>query len=280
MIHDHRICQLGEGALWHPRRQQFFWFDILAGRMLSQDDAGRPLEWRFGRMASAAGWIDDHRLLVATDTALIVMDLRDGATHAEFPLESDRADTRSNDGRADRQGGFWIGTMGRKAEAGAGAIYRFHRGTIRRLVDGITIPNAICFSPDGRTAHYADTDRGMVWRQPLDADGWPVGERQVWLDLSGQGWSPDGAVIDAAGGFCCAIWGQGAVVRFDAQGRQTHRWDVGGVHSSCPAFGGADLTQLLVTTARDGIDNPDDAQGKTWRVGAGLSGLPEPQVIL
>ena len=86
--------------------------------------------------------------------------------------------------------------------------------------------------------------------------------------------------MDAAGGFCCAIWGQGAVVRFDPDGRQTHRWDVGGRHSSCPAFGGPGLSQLLVTTARDGIDHPDDDQGKTWRLDAGLTGLPEPRVIL
>ncbi|TBN42716.1 SMP-30/gluconolactonase/LRE family protein [Paracoccus subflavus] len=280
MIHDHRICQLGEGALWHPERGQFFWFDILGRRLLSQDDGGGPLEWRFDRMASAAGWSDRDRLLIATETGLSVMDLRGGDLDRIADLEAGNAATRSNDGRADRQGGFWIGTMGKKAEPGAGAIHRFHRGEIRTLVDTITIPNSICFSPDGGTVHYSDTDRRIVWRQGLDADGWPIGERQVYLDLSAQGWSPDGAVIDAAGGFCCAIWGQGAVVRFDADGRQTHRWDVGGRQSSCPAFGGPGLSQLLVTTARDGIDNPDDAQGKTWLLDAGLSGLPEPRVIL
>ena len=280
MIHDHRICQLGEGPLWHPERGQFFWFDILGRRLLSQDADGGPLEWGFAEMASAAGWIDRDRLLIATETGLSVLDLRGGDPERIAALEAGNAATRANDGRADRQGGFWIGTMGKAAEPGAGAIYRFYRGEIRRLVGGITIPNAICFSPDGRTAHYADTDRGIVWRQPLDGDGWPIGERQVWLDLSAQSWSPDGAVMDATGGFCCAIWGQGAVVRFDPDGRQTHRWDVGGRHSSCPAFGGPGLSQLLVTTARDGIDHPDDDQGKTWRLDAGLTGLPEPRVIL
>lgn len=280
MIHDHRICQLGEGPLWHPERGQFFWFDILGRRLLSQGAHGEPLEWGFAEMASAAGWIDRDRLLIATETGLSVLDLRGGDPDRIAALEAGNAATRSNDGRADRQGGFWIGTMGKAAEPGAGAIYRFYRGDIRRLVGGITIPNAICFSPDGGTAHYADTDRGIVWRQPLDGDGWPIGERQVWLDLSAQGWSPDGAVMDAAGGFCCAIWGQGAVVRFDPDGRQTHRWDVGGRHSSCPAFGGPGLSQLLVTTARDGIDDPDGDQGKTWRLDASLTGLPEPRVIL
>lgn len=278
MIHDHRHCELGEGALWHPERRQFFWFDILSKQLLSQDDSG-PLEWRFDRIASAAGWIDRDRLLVATETGLAVLSLADGTLTDVAAVEADNPATRSNDGRADRQGGFWFGTMGKKAEKGAGAIYRYYRGELRKLVDGITIPNSICFSPDGGVAHYSDTDRGIVWRQDLDTDGWPVGDPQVWLDLSAQGWSPDGAVIDAQGGFCCAVWGQGAVMRFDADGNRTHHLAVGGRHSSCPAFGGPDLSHLLVTTAREGIEAPDDAQGKTYRLEPDLTGLAEPQVV-
>ncbi|MDQ1900993.1 SMP-30/gluconolactonase/LRE family protein [Paracoccus sp. WLY502] len=280
MIHDNRQCQLGEGAFWHPERQQFFWFDILGRRLLSQDADSKPLEWGLDRIASAAGWIDRDRLLVATETGLAVLSLEDGSLTEVAKVEADNPATRSNDGRADRQGGFWFGTMGKKGEPGKGALYRFHRGEIRKLVDPITIPNSLCFSPDGRTVHYSDTDRSIVWRQGLDGDGWPVGNRQVYLDLSAQGWSPDGAVIDADGGFCCAIWGQGAVMRFDADGNRTHEWKVGGQHSSCPAFGGPGLSHLLVTTALDGIEDPDDAQGKTYLLETGLAGLPEPQVIL
>ncbi|QIR85867.1 SMP-30/gluconolactonase/LRE family protein [Paracoccus sp. AK26] len=280
MIHDNRQCQLGEGAFWHPERQQFFWFDIKGKRLLSQQADGSPLEWRFDRMASAAGWIDRDRLLIATETGLAILSLADGALTDVAAVEADNPATRSNDGRADPQGGFWFSTMGRNGEPGLGAIYRFYRGEVRRLVDPITIPNAICFSPDGATVHYSDTDRSIVWRQGLDGDGWPVGEPRVFLDLSAQDWSPDGAVTDADGGFCCAIWGQGAVVRFDAQGQQTHRFDVDGRQSSCPSFGGADLSDLLVTTAFDGIEDPDPAQGKTYLVQTGLTGRPEPRVIL
>lgn len=280
MIHDNRQCQLGEGAFWHPERQQFFWFDILGRRLLSQDAEGQPLEWGLDRIASAAGWIDRDRLLIATERGLAVLSLADGALTDIAAVEADRPDTRSNDGRADRQGGFWFGTMGNKGESGAGALYRFYRGEVRKLRDAITIPNSICFSPNGGTVHYSDTDCGIVWRQGLDGDGWPIGERQIYLDLSGQGWSPDGAVIDAESGFCCAIWGQGAVMRFDRDGQRTHVWDVGAQHSSCPAFGGPHMSDLLVTTAWDGIENPDAAQGRTYRLATDLTGLPEPRVIL
>ena len=66
---DARVCQLGEGPLWHPDRQQYFWFDITGRRLLSrtQDEA---LEWDLPEMASAAGWIDRDTLMIATETGL------------------------------------------------------------------------------------------------------------------------------------------------------------------------------------------------------------------
>lgn len=278
-IFDTRPCALGEGPLWHPERRQFLWFDILGQRLLSQDADG-PREWRFDRMASAAGWTCRDRLLIATETGLAVLDMASGTLTDLVAIEADRPDTRSNDGRADRQGGFWFGTMGKHAEPGAGAIYRYYRGQVRRLYDAISIPNAICFAPDGGSAFFTDTAQGIVWRQALDSDGWPMGERQQFLDLAAQGLEPDGAVIDAEGGFCCAIWGAGAVIRFDPRGRQTHRFDVGGLHSSCPAFGGPDLRQMLVTTALQGVKAPDAAQGLTYLADTPLQGLAEPRVIL
>lgn len=113
-LFDPRICELGEGAFWHPERGQPFWFDIHGRRLLSRLD-GQELEWRFDEKASAMGWIDRDRVLVATETALRCLDLSDGALTLVAPLEADRPDTRSNDGRADPMGGFWIGTMAHDA---------------------------------------------------------------------------------------------------------------------------------------------------------------------
>lgn len=278
-IFDDRACELGEGALWHPELQQFFWFDILGRRLLTRDASG-PREWSFDRLASAAGWIDRDRLLVATETGLAVFTLSSGRLDDLISVDADRPDTRSNDGRADRQGGFWFGTMGKAAQAGQGAIYRFCRGEVRRLVDAVTIPNSICFSPDGRTAYFSDTRRRMIWRLDLDADGWPASEPGEFLDMTPDGLSPDGAQVDSEGGLWVALWGQGAVIRLDAQGQQTARVEVGGQQSSCPCFGGSDLRQMLVTTAYEGMDLPDAGEGLTYLVTPGATGLPEPRVVL
>lgn len=278
-IFDSRVCQLGEGPLWHPERQQFFWFDITGRRLLSRDADG-PREWQFDLMASAAGWVSRDQLLIGTETGLELLDVETSKREPIAGIEADNPATRSNDGRADRQGGFWIGTMGKKAEAGKGAIYRYYRGEVRQLRKGISIPNAICFSRDGGLAYYADTREAKVWTQALDQDGWPQGEPRLFLDLRAEGLRPDGAVIDSEGTFCVACWGAGAVIRFAPDGQQLERVEVGGRHSSCPAFGGSDLRDLLVTTALQGIEAPDDSQGVTYMAHAEVPGLAEPQVIL
>lgn len=185
-IYDNRRCSLGEGALWHPERQQLFWFDIIGKRLLSVQD-GQQLEWQFDNNVSAAGWIDRDNLLIASDNAFLTLNLETGAVTHLLDLEADNATTRSNDGRADPWGGFWIGTMGRKAEPGAGTIYRLFQGEVRPLFRGITITNTICFAPDGSQAYFSDTARQQIMVQPLDEDGWPQGDARVFLDLSGSG---------------------------------------------------------------------------------------------
>ena len=272
-----RVCALGEGPLWHPLRRQLFWFDILGKRLLTRTEAG-PQEWRFPEHASAAGWIDEDHLLIATETALRRFRIPTGEHEKLADLDHRNPATRSNDGRADPQGGFWIGTMGKGAEPRAGGIHRFHRGAVETLFPDITIPNAICFSPDGRTAYFADTPDQRVHRVPLDADGWPSADPEPFIDLRPDGLFPDGAVTDAEGALWIAQWGAGRVARHLPDGRFDRALPVPGLHATCPAFGGEDLADLFVTTATQDLTDPDDAQGLTYRLRPGVSGRPEPAV--
>jgi sugar lactone lactonase YvrE len=282
MIHDTRPCELGEGPFWHPVREQLFWFDIL-NRTLHSQAGGEALSWAFPEMVSAAGWTGPDGLVLASESGLSAFALSSGAR--TLLCAAGRAETRSNDGRADRQGGFWFGTMGKRAEKGAGAIWRWYRGELRQLFPGITIPNAICFTPDGRAAHFADTVTGMVMKVALDAQGWPGRAPEPWLDLTADGLNPDGAVIDAEGRFWNAQWGAGRVAAYAPDGRFVTSVETPGApHASCPAFGGPGMTTLFITTAREGLDaaaraaNP--ASGQVFAFPGIARGLPEPQVIL
>ncbi|WP_420004558.1 SMP-30/gluconolactonase/LRE family protein [Arenibacterium sp. LLYu02] len=271
-------CTLGEGPLWHPERQQLFWFDILNKRMLSVEGDEERI-WQFDECVSAAGWVDQDTLLMASETGLWRFDLETEERVLVCPLEADNKVTRSNDGRADPWGGFWIGTMGFNAEKGAGAIYRYYRGELRKLVGDVTISNAICFAPDRSCAYYTDTDIGQIMRQPLDAsDGWPLGEPEVFLDLSGEDFGVDGAVVDAKGNLWNAQWGAGRVACYSPKGALLETILVPTPQSSCPAFGGADLSTLFVTTAAEGVETPP--AGQTFTAPTTTVGQREHQVIL
>jgi len=282
-LYDPRHCKLGEGPLWHPERQQFFWFDITGQRLLSRD-GDTPLEWHFAENVSAAAWTGRDTLLIASETRLFNFNLTTGASDTVAALEADNPGTRSNDGRADPQGGFWIGTMGKSGEADAGAIYRYYRGELRQLYAPITVSNSICFAPDGSRAYYADTAAGQIMTQPLDAQGWPKGTPDIFIDMRVDRLKPDGSVTDAAGNLWNAQWGASRVAQYSPTGALLQTIAFPARHTSCPAFGGTDLTTLFCTTAQQGIAPEilaaEPGNGQTFAAETDTTGTPEPQVIL
>lgn len=277
---DHRRCQIGEGPFWHPLRQQLFWLDIQNATLLSKYQ-DQDLEWKFDELISALGWIDKTTLLIVSETGFWQFDIQSGEHQVMCSLESEDPLNRANDGRADPYGGFWVGTMSKTVEAGKGAIYRFYRGEVRQLFDRLSIPNSICFSPDGAYAYFTDSLVRKIMRQPLDGHGWPVGQADVFLDFSREPFLPDGSVVDQDGALWNAQWGAGRVVRYLPTGEASNIIKTAGLHSSCPAFGGKDFNTLYITTALEGITNPDADQGKLYRLeGLEFKGLAEHQVLL
>lgn len=276
-VFDERQCTLGEGPLWHPERQQLFWFDILNKRLLSRDN-GTEKTWQFDEYVSAAGWVSRTELLIASSSKLFLFNLETEASAKICDLEADNAVTRSNDGRADPKGGFWIGTMGFGAEKNAGSIYRYYKGELRKLFSDITISNAICFSPDGKTAYFADTDTLTIQKVALDAEGWPAGAPSLFVDLSADGFNPDGAVVDSEGFLWNAHWGANHVARYTADGKFAEAVSMPAKQISCPAFGGADLQTLFATSAAEGLTG--EYEGKTYFAQVKVRGQSEHRVLL
>ncbi|MBC6407297.1 MAG: SMP-30/gluconolactonase/LRE family protein [Rhodobacteraceae bacterium] len=247
--YDTRSCTLGEGPLWHPERQQLFWFDIMGHHLLTQDANG-PRQWQFDEAVSAAGWVDQDTLLIASASGLWRFDIRSGARYPIVEMEAENSVTRSNDGHADPWGGFWIGTMGHHVEPKAGAIYCFYCGTLTELYDEISVPNSISFNHDQRYAYFTDTPTQIVLRQALNPEqGWPLGDPELWLYLRAGDLNPDGAVIDAAGQVWVAQWGTVPVVTYDPDGTFQSAIPVEVRQTTCPAFGGPDFTTLYCTSA-------------------------------
>jgi len=280
-VYDSTRCQLGEGPLWHPEQKRLYWFDILSSRLYCRD--GDELEqWDFDEHVSAAGWMGGTRLLVASETALAVFETKTGQSEFLCALEADNPVTRSNDGRADPWGGFWIGTMGKAAEPGAGAIYRFYRGELRKLFANITVSNAISFPPDAGFACFTDTRSRVVQSVALDeATGWPKDDPEPYLDLNPRGRNPDGAVFGADGTLWVAEWGASGVTGYDAAGTEVAAFNAPASQVSCPAFGGADLCTLFGTSAIQGLDpDQEPAAGQTFAWDTEFVGQAEHRVIL
>lgn len=278
-------CELGEGPFWHPLLDRLFWFDILNRTMLSADADGRIVDRVvFKDTVAAAAVIDKDHLAVAQSGVLLNYDLTSDTSTPIIEIESDIPGNRTNDSRVDPSGGFWIGTMGRRAEAGAGSVYQYKSGKLTRILSGIRIPNSTCFSPDGRTAYFTDAGRVII-KCALDPEtGLPIGEWTEFATIEGPG-GADGAVVDSEGFLWSARWGGSRVVRMAPDGRVDRIVEVPGVSRvSCPAFGGKDGKTLYLTTAREGASPEELAHepyaGSVFAVQVDVPGSPDPLLAL
>lgn len=276
-------CQLGEGPLWVKDR--LYWFDILAKRLYHCAADGSDRQFiQFDEYFSAGALTQTDDLLLASETGLWRFNPSSQALTKVIDVEADNPVTRSNDGRADRQGGFWFGTMGKNAEAKAGALYRYYQGEVRCMRSDLTIPNALCFSPDGRIGYFADTALSKIYRWNLDLQGWPHNEPEDWVDVSELGLSPDGAVIDSQGYLWSAQWGNARLVRYEAYGQVDAVIHLPVSQPSCLAFAATDLQRLFVTSATDGLSPEALAKeplaGSVLEVRVPIAGYPEGVVQL
>ncbi|MEH3144119.1 MAG: SMP-30/gluconolactonase/LRE family protein [Methylobacterium frigidaeris] len=285
-ILDAPRAHLGEGPSYDPDRDTAWWVDILEKRLFEAPLAGDAVAVHaLPVMASAIAEIDGTRHLLAAEDGLYVRDRADGRLARHCPLESDEPRTRSNDGRVHPCGALWISTMGRDAEPGLGSIYHVAGERVTRLYGGLAIPNAICFSPDGATAYFVDTDVGLLHRVAVDpATGLPAGDPGVLYDHRGGEGGLDGAVVDEAGRIWCARWGASCLDAYTPEGERVRTVPVPATRPSCPTFAGRDLTHLLVTSAYEGMDEAerraDPEHGRTFLLDLGTRGLIEPRFRL
>lgn len=281
----HVNSELGEGPSYDPATDTAWWFDI-KGRKLHElhlgSSAKRVHEFPF--MGSVFAVIDPARQLIASDDGLFVRHVDSGRLERLGAIE-DKPECRSNDGRVHQSGALWIGTMGRSAEKGAGAIYHV-AGTsagirVTKLYSNVSIPNGICFSPEGAVAYFTDSAVNHFMRVAVDpTTGLPVGAPEILSDESGSPGDIDGAVCDADGLIWNARWGAGTIDVYRPDGTKIRRHAVPVTQPSCPAFVGAKADRLLVTSAWQGMDQAGRASdihaGRTLELGVTVRGRFEP----
>jgi L-arabinonolactonase len=253
--------QLGEGVLWCERSERVWWTDIQRGVLWCHVPAtGKTSSWNMPeRLGSFALTQDDGTLLLGLASRLAFFHLSTGIVDTICEIEPEQETTRLNDGRCDRFGNFVFGTLNEEPRrAKIGSFYRLNADLhLEKLpLGGVAIPNSICFSPDGRSMYYCDSTVRTI--HCCDYGPWldDICNDRIFVDLRGGPGSPDGSTVDSRGGVWNAQWGASRVVRYAPDGSRDCIIPVPVSQPSCVCFGGSNLTQLYITTARDEL--PED----------------------
>lgn len=271
--------RLGEVPLWSPSRGSLFWIDVRKPALYScAPGPGTVRTFPLPELVGSFCETSKGRVMLALKSGLHFIDLESGELQPWFDPEPALPNNRLNDGKCDRQGRFWVGSMNDGDRIPSGTLYSvLGNGVSVGHISGITIPNSLAWSPDGKRMYFADTPTKRILVYDFDTDdGVPCNPR-TFVDMSSHAGRPDGATVDAEGCLWSAHIHAGQVVRYTPDGRQDRiiQLPVTGV-TSC-AFGGTRLDTLFITTATQGLtdqarlDQP--LAGALFAVNAGVSGV-------
>jgi sugar lactone lactonase YvrE len=279
--------RIGESPLWSVAEQALWWVDI-EGRWLHRFDWAlrAPGHWQLPERVGSIALHARGGLVVALESRIVHVrtdgeELAIVDTLAPAPWAGRRDDMRFNDGRCDRDGRFWVTGMVRDVALGdaSGALYRLdERGLSPPLVDGLVTGNGLAFDAAGRTLYLSDSHPRVrrVWAFDLDAGGLPL-RRREFVDMHRHAGRPDGAAVDAEGGYWTCANDAGLVHRFTPDGRLDRSIEVPVRKPAMCAFGGPDLDLMFITSIRpdDGSGGDPELAGAVFVTRPGVAGLPE-----
>ncbi|MBC8720557.1 MULTISPECIES: SMP-30/gluconolactonase/LRE family protein [Paraburkholderia] len=284
----------GESPVWRAAEQALYWVDIPAKKIVRGSLAtGQRSEWLLPEQVACIAFDHAGTVLAGCETGLFALTLADASKAAsgepltaslrklaapEFP----HGGMRFNDGRCDRQGRFWAGTMVMDMAAAipGGALYRFdEKGVLSApVVASLITQNGLGWSPDGTTMYLSDSHplRRLIWAFDYDVDSGEPRNRRVFADLHHYSGRPDGAAVDADGCYWICANDAGLLLRFTPQGKLDRQVPVPAIKPAMCAFGGRDLDTLFVTSIRP-ANGASEHDGHVFALRPGVSGLPEPE---
>ncbi|MFO2462877.1 SMP-30/gluconolactonase/LRE family protein [Pseudomonas sp. 15FMM2] len=279
---------VGESPVWVPEENALYWVDIPNGVLQRWDAAhGLVKRWKGAQMLACIARHNQGGWVAGMETGFFQLNTHDGdrlEATALASVEHTRPDMRLNDGRCDRQGRFWAGSMvlNMDANAAEGVLYRYATGeTPRAVLHDFVTPNGLAFSPDGRTMYLSDSHPSVqrIWAFDYDTDTGTPSNRREFVDMNHHLGRPDGAAIDAEGCYWICANDAGLVHRFTPDGRLDRSLSVPVKKPTMCAFGGSQLDTLFVTSIRD--DNTQySVAGGVFALNPGVKGLEEPTFTL
>jgi sugar lactone lactonase YvrE len=274
--------KLGEVPVWDVAEQALYWVDI-EGELLQRHvpATGETRVWRMPERIGSFALREKGGLVCAFASGFAFYDLeREAVEWIARPDTNPR--NRFNDGKCDRRGRFWAGTMDDRLTDHTGALYRLDPDlTVRTLETGVGISNSLAWSPDDRTFYFADTIDRAIYAYDYDPPTGSIANRRVLADHADQPGNPDGSTNDEKGFLWNAQWDGWRLVRFAPDGRVDRVVELPVQKPTSCMFGGPDLRTLYVTSAVWDLAGPA-LERQPWAGGllaldVGVRGLPEPR---
>ena len=270
----HSADTLGEGPVWDERSGTLYWTDILGERIHRfQPSSTEHKTQALGVKVGALGLREQEGLIMATQRGFML--LEDDTLTPLVDPEAHLSATRFNDGAVDPLGHFWAGTM----EGDNGTLYRLNAAHECQAVDeGFGVPNGIGWSLDFKTMYFTDSSTRTIYAYDFDPATGEVENRRPFIVTEGDS-SPDGLTVDAEDFIWSARWDGWCLERYDPAGRLERVLRMPVARPTSIAFGGENLDELYVTSARTGI-SPDDLAkqplaGALLRLQPGVQGRPD-----
>ncbi|MBN2503121.1 MAG: SMP-30/gluconolactonase/LRE family protein, partial [Anaerolineales bacterium] len=242
-------CELGEGPLWHPEEAVLYWVDI-DGRCFHRYVLGTKTHKVFevGQLIGALAFRESGGYVLATENSFAFWDETNGLQPVAEP-EAGKTEARFNDGKVDRQGRFWAGTM--TDDDDTSSLYRLDANhTVHTMESGVMIANGLGWSPDQKLMYFTDSPRRLIYVYDYDAPSGSIQNRRVFAKVPEDEGVPDGLTIDTEGCMWSAHWGGWKVSRYDPQGKVMEVIEMPVEFPTSCFFGGPDLSTLFITSAR------------------------------
>lgn len=276
-------CQniLGEGPLWNPEEQAIYWVDINGQKIQRFFPETKKYEaFEVPKKVCVIAFRQKSGIICGAEDGFYFWDAITKKMEFINHPEKGKSEARFNDGKVDRMGRFWAGTM--TFQGASSALYRMDKDlSVHQMDSGITISNGVGWSPDNKTMYFVDSMRYVIYAYDFDLATGSISHRRDFIQLKESIGIPDGLTVDSEGYIWCAIYDGWKVMRFDPAGKVDSEVTMPVSKPSSVMFGGKDLDELYITSIADGLSLDEKAgqpmAGDLFMVKPGVKGLAEPE---
>ncbi|MEM0016435.1 MAG: SMP-30/gluconolactonase/LRE family protein [Saccharolobus sp.] len=264
---------LGEGPVYDKELNKLFWVDIEGKKIIINDlNTGTETFYDTQDLVSSLCVIDERRIIATIRHGFYIIDLKNNSLNKLGEVESNIEYNRFNDGKCDKMGRYWAGTMNMLERKPTGNFYKFDGNNITKVLEGLTVSNGLGWDYEDKVMYLIDTPTRKVFVFDFDLKKGEIYNKRVAVDFGNEPGNPDGMAVDAEGNIWVAHWGGGKVTRWNPKnGKKLFEIKVPATYVTSITFGTPEMNQIFITTAGK---SQDPLAGKLFTTKVDVKGLP------